>query len=371
MTVPSTPDPVAEIELGERGERVVADDRLRDEQLHLAAAVAQRGEDQLALLAAQHHPPGHRDAVRRSRCRARALRAAARTWPSVWVRSNRYGYGFVAGVAQCRRACRAAWPSRPPARCRSDLGRPVVGVGASVRVVDSQGHDGTASATCRRCESRGGSVAQRAIAATPRRHETSRPGASTPNDCTCSSSPRRCVAIAVPAARPPTIRDVDRRSRPAGGVAGRSDHGAERRRVDLPLRRRCRQAASSTPRSRGCSRRRRLGVRRPRVQHRPACGDAAAAYPSSSRTWPLGVVVLPDVRSRRCRVDAIGRGDGPRRLGDRSAPGHGRRWARPRPSITRCAGRRRASTSSPPTASIVRSPSVRWRPTPRSAAPRS
>ncbi len=53
--------PVAEVELAERGEAVVADHALRDEQLHLAAAVDQRGEDELALRAAQHHPAGDAD----------------------------------------------------------------------------------------------------------------------------------------------------------------------------------------------------------------------------------------------------------------------------------------------------------------------
>ena len=55
--------PVAEVEIAERGEPVVADHRLGDEQLDLAAAVAQRGEDQLALLAAQHHPAGDGDSL--------------------------------------------------------------------------------------------------------------------------------------------------------------------------------------------------------------------------------------------------------------------------------------------------------------------
>ena len=38
-------------------------DGLRDEQLDLAGAVAQRGEDQLARVAQQHHPPGDADPV--------------------------------------------------------------------------------------------------------------------------------------------------------------------------------------------------------------------------------------------------------------------------------------------------------------------
>ena len=54
--------PVAEVELRERGETIVADDGLRHEQLHLSFTVHQRREDQLALLAAQHHSPGNADA---------------------------------------------------------------------------------------------------------------------------------------------------------------------------------------------------------------------------------------------------------------------------------------------------------------------
>ena len=61
--------PVAEIELAERGETVVADHGLRHEQLHLSLRSHQRREDQLALLAAQHHPPGHAHPAARSRCR--------------------------------------------------------------------------------------------------------------------------------------------------------------------------------------------------------------------------------------------------------------------------------------------------------------
>ncbi len=41
----------------DRLERVVADDRLGDEQLDLAGAVAQRGEDQLARITQQHDAP--------------------------------------------------------------------------------------------------------------------------------------------------------------------------------------------------------------------------------------------------------------------------------------------------------------------------
>ena len=55
--------PITEIELAEGGETLVADHALRDEQLHLAAAIDQGGEDQLALLAAQHHPAGDGDSL--------------------------------------------------------------------------------------------------------------------------------------------------------------------------------------------------------------------------------------------------------------------------------------------------------------------
>ena len=44
-------DPVAEVEPLDRCERVVADDRLRDEQLDVAGAVADGGEHQLARIA--------------------------------------------------------------------------------------------------------------------------------------------------------------------------------------------------------------------------------------------------------------------------------------------------------------------------------
>ena len=53
--------PVAEVELLHVGEPVVADDGLRDEQLHLAVAVADGGEHELAGVALQHDAPGDRD----------------------------------------------------------------------------------------------------------------------------------------------------------------------------------------------------------------------------------------------------------------------------------------------------------------------
>ncbi|CAB4898651.1 unannotated protein [freshwater metagenome] len=52
------PHPVAEVEIADLVERFVADNCLGDEQLDLVGAVAQRGEDELALFALEHHPPG-------------------------------------------------------------------------------------------------------------------------------------------------------------------------------------------------------------------------------------------------------------------------------------------------------------------------
>ena len=54
-------DPVAEIEVGKVIEPLVTDDGLGDEELQLARAIAQGGEDQLALLAQQHRPPRDAD----------------------------------------------------------------------------------------------------------------------------------------------------------------------------------------------------------------------------------------------------------------------------------------------------------------------
>ena len=56
-------DPVAEVELLDRVERVVADHGLGDEQLDVAGTVAQGGEDQLAGIAEQHDPTGDRHLV--------------------------------------------------------------------------------------------------------------------------------------------------------------------------------------------------------------------------------------------------------------------------------------------------------------------
>ena len=94
-------DPVAEVELAERGEGVVADDRLGDEQLHLAAAVdASWRRSACPASRLQHHPPGDGHALLGlgARLAARRTRRAAR--PRVCVRSKRYGYGLVPGVAE-------------------------------------------------------------------------------------------------------------------------------------------------------------------------------------------------------------------------------------------------------------------------------
>ncbi len=104
-------DPVAEVELLDRVERVVADDRLGDEQLDVTGAIAQRGEDQLAGVAEQHQPPGDLDLVG-------GLGAGFEMPPAVpdprrsCVRSNRYGYGFAPdsriAVSRSRRRARSA-----------------------------------------------------------------------------------------------------------------------------------------------------------------------------------------------------------------------------------------------------------------------
>ena len=54
-------DPVTEIELAEALELGVPDDRLGDEQLDLARAVAHRREDQLSLFTDEHQPTGDGD----------------------------------------------------------------------------------------------------------------------------------------------------------------------------------------------------------------------------------------------------------------------------------------------------------------------
>ena len=54
ITVPSRPDPVAAIERLDIDERVVADDRLGDEQLEVGATVGDGEEDELAGVALEH-----------------------------------------------------------------------------------------------------------------------------------------------------------------------------------------------------------------------------------------------------------------------------------------------------------------------------
>ena len=100
MTVPSTPSQSPRSSSPNAAKPSSPIDGLGDEQLHLAAAVAQRGEDQLALLAEQHHPAGDGDPLvgLGARLEVSPLRRAAR--PSVCVRSKRYGYGLVPGVAE-------------------------------------------------------------------------------------------------------------------------------------------------------------------------------------------------------------------------------------------------------------------------------
>jgi hypothetical protein len=61
-------------------------------KLDLVTAVLQRGEDELALLPDEHGPPGHRHPFLGLHTGARSA-WAARISASVWLRSNRYGYG--------------------------------------------------------------------------------------------------------------------------------------------------------------------------------------------------------------------------------------------------------------------------------------
>ena len=121
-------DPVAAVELLDRGEPVVADDGLRDEQLDLGAALGDRGEHELAGVALEHDAPGDADLVGRSPCPARGRATAARTAATLWVRSKRYGYGSppaarMASTWAWRRARSAASPL-PAAVSGSSAGRP-------------------------------------------------------------------------------------------------------------------------------------------------------------------------------------------------------------------------------------------------------
>ena len=92
MTVPSTPTQSPRSRCLDVVEHLVADDGLRDEQLDVAGAIAQRRRRSACRVAHEHDPPGHRTA-RRSRCPVRCAPRSARTSASVCVRSNRYGYG--------------------------------------------------------------------------------------------------------------------------------------------------------------------------------------------------------------------------------------------------------------------------------------
>ena len=57
------PHPVAEVEPLDRSECVVADHRLRDEQLQVAGTVADGGEHELARVSLQHDAAGHRHRI--------------------------------------------------------------------------------------------------------------------------------------------------------------------------------------------------------------------------------------------------------------------------------------------------------------------
>ena len=77
-------DPVAAVERLDVGERVVADDRLGDEQLDVDAAVGDREEHQLAGVALEHHPAADGDGDVGLRRPGRGRRRAARTSAALW-----------------------------------------------------------------------------------------------------------------------------------------------------------------------------------------------------------------------------------------------------------------------------------------------
>ena len=91
-------DPVAEVEVVERGVTLGADHLLRHEQLHLAGAVAQRRERELPLAADQQEPAGdaHETSVSSPGSERRRTRRAARA--IVRSRSKRTGYGSTPGA---------------------------------------------------------------------------------------------------------------------------------------------------------------------------------------------------------------------------------------------------------------------------------
>ena len=72
------PDPVAEVEVAEVVVVLLADVLARDHQLDPAGAVAQVGEDQPAVAADQHQPPGDPHRVAVSDCPALDVREGAR-----------------------------------------------------------------------------------------------------------------------------------------------------------------------------------------------------------------------------------------------------------------------------------------------------
>ncbi len=92
-------------------------DRLGDEQLHLGVAVAHRGEDQLALLAQQQHPPGdgHLDVGLLARLEV-AVGGAELGERGAAVEAVRVR-GWCPRRA-ARRAWPGAWPARPRGHCR-------------------------------------------------------------------------------------------------------------------------------------------------------------------------------------------------------------------------------------------------------------
>ena len=94
-------DPVAEVELLDVVERVVAHHGLRHEQLDLAGPVADRGEDQLAGVAQQHDAPGDGDLVVGLGARLRGRPTSTRISASVW--SGRTGTGTGSSPALAHR----------------------------------------------------------------------------------------------------------------------------------------------------------------------------------------------------------------------------------------------------------------------------
>ncbi len=116
-------DPVAAVERLDVGEAVVADHGPGDEQLQLDASIGDGGEHELAGVALEQHAAGDRHLG----VGLRAGREVAPTGPgrsaAVWVRSNRYGYGWRPAARQLVDLGLAARPlgGEPAARRRRSV----------------------------------------------------------------------------------------------------------------------------------------------------------------------------------------------------------------------------------------------------------